>query len=152
MNNTSSVAVVYIGKKHFKSDTITGSRLRFPRLEPIEVSSDVAHRLLAFSDCWVRQSQVEATLQQQEEEKQLKEEQLARQLEEEARIAAENSFVVKVQGDELDISKYTLAQLFTLNESEELGLKKDAKESAGDFRVRVRDALKAGSVQDGFAE
>lgn len=152
MNNTNTVAVVYIGKKHFKSDTITGSRLRFPRLEPIEVSSDVAHRLLAFPDVWVCHEQMEATLLQQEEEKRLKAEQLARQIEEEARLAAENSFVVNVQGDELDISKYTLAQLSTLNESEELGLKKDAKESAGDFRIRVRDALKARSVQDGFAE
>ncbi|EBY8711578.1 hypothetical protein D6S42_11160 [Salmonella enterica subsp. enterica serovar Kottbus] len=146
------IAIVYIGEKNVKRDTITGSRAVFPRLQPVHVDNKVAHQLLEFPDVWVRHEQMEAILQQQEEEKRLKEEELARQLEEEARIAAENSFVVKVQGDELDISKYTLAQLFTLNESEELGLKKDAKESAGDFRVRVRDALKAGSVQDGFAE
>ncbi|HIB1507736.1 TPA: hypothetical protein ACWV5T_002352 [Salmonella enterica subsp. enterica serovar Muenchen] len=146
------IAIVYIGEKNVKRDTITGSRAVFPRLQPVHVDNKVAHQLLEFKDVWVRHEQMEAILQQQEEEKRLKEEELARQLEEEARIAAENSFVVNVQGDELDISKYTLAQLFTLNESEELGLKKDAKESAGDFRVRVRDALKAGSVQDGFAE
>ncbi|EAA7552814.1 hypothetical protein LO27_17200 [Salmonella enterica] len=146
------IAIVYIGEKNVKRDTITGSRAVFPRLQPVHVDSEVAYQLLEFKDVWACHEQMEAILQQQEEEKRLKEEELARQLEEEARIAAENSFVVKVQGDELDISKYTLAQLFTLNESEELGLKKDAKESAGDFRVRVRDALKAGSVQDGFAE
>ncbi|EDZ9221031.1 hypothetical protein RDB90_005642 [Salmonella enterica] len=146
------IAIVYIGEKNVKRDTITGSRAVFPRLQPVHVDSEVAYQLLEFKDVWVRHEQMEEILQQQEEEKRLKEEELARQLEEEARIAAENSFVVKVQGDELDISKYTLAQLLTLNESEELGLKKDAKESAGDFRVRVRDALKARSVQDGFAE
>ncbi|OZU10003.1 hypothetical protein CCO48_24695 [Salmonella enterica subsp. enterica serovar Altendorf] len=146
------IAIVYIGEKNVKRDTITGSRAVFPRLQPVHVDSKVAYQLLEFPDVWVRHEKVEETLKQQEEEKRLKEKELARQREEEARLAAENSFVVNVQGDELDISKYTLAQLLTLNESEELGLKKDAKESAGDFRVRVRDALKAGSVQDGFAE
>ncbi|EBQ9987830.1 hypothetical protein DSF30_06020 [Salmonella enterica subsp. enterica serovar Oranienburg] len=146
------IAIVYIGEKNVKRDTITGSRAVFPRLQPVHVDSEVAYQLLEFPDVWVRHEKVEETLKQQEEEKRLKEKELARQREEEARLAAENSFVVNVQGDELDISKYTLAQLLTLNESEELGLKKDAKESAGDFRVRVRDALKAGSVQDGFAE
>lgn len=146
------IAIVYIGEKNVKRDTITGSRAVFPRLQPVHVDSEVAYQLLEFKDVWVRHEQMKETLKQQEEEKRLKEEELTRQIEEEARLAAENSFVVNVQGDELDISKYTLAQLLTLSESEELGLKKDAKESAGDFRVRVRDALKARGVQDGFAE
>ncbi|EDM7098470.1 hypothetical protein CV351_23815, partial [Salmonella enterica subsp. enterica serovar Kentucky] len=122
------------------------------RLQPVHVDSEVAYQLLEFNDVWVRHEKVEETLKQQEEEKRLKEEELARQREEEARLAAENSFVVNVQGDELDISKYTSAHLMTLSESEELGLKKGAKESTDVFRIRVRDALKARSVQDGFAE
>ncbi|EAA2099817.1 hypothetical protein D5A62_23705 [Salmonella enterica subsp. enterica serovar Newport] len=146
------IAIVYIGEKNVKRDTITGSRVVFPRLQPVHVDSEVAYQLLEFNDVWVRHEKVEETLKQQEEEKRLKEEELARQREEEARLAAENSFVVNVQGDELDISKYTSAHLMTLSESEELGLKKGAKESIDVFRVRVRDALKARSVQDGFAE
>ncbi|ELK7278381.1 hypothetical protein Q6H83_005125, partial [Salmonella enterica] len=120
--------------------------------KPVHVDDDVAYQLLEFPDVWVRHEQMEATLLQQEEEKRIKEEELARQREEKARQDAENSFVVNVQGDELDISKYTSAHLITLSESEELGLKKGAKESTDDFRIRVRDALKARSVQDGFAE
>ncbi|EDE9838937.1 hypothetical protein GBF45_05630 [Salmonella enterica subsp. enterica] len=146
------IAIVYIGEKNVKRDTITGSRVVFPRLQPVHVDSEVAYQLLEFNDVWVRHEKVEETLKQHEEEKRLKEEELARQREEEARLAAENSFVVNVQGDELDISKYTSAHLMTLSESEELGLKKGAKESTDVFRVRVRDALKARSVQDGFAE
>lgn len=146
------IAIVYIGEKNIKRDTITGSRAVFPRLQPVHVDNEVAYQLLEFPDVWVRHEHMEATLKQQEEEKHLKEDELVRQLEEDARLAAENSFVVNVQGDELDISKYTLAHLLTLSESEELGLKKDAKESAGDFRIRVRDAIKARSVQDGFAK
>ncbi|ASG76586.1 hypothetical protein FJC35_19130 [Salmonella enterica] len=146
------IAIVYIGEKNVKRDTITGSRAVFPRLQPVHVDSEVAYQLLEFKDVWVRHEQMEETLKQQEEEKRLKEEELARQLEDEARLAAENSFVVNVQSDELDISKYTSAHLMTLSESEELGLKKGAKESTDDFRVRVRDALKVRGVQDGFAE
>ncbi|EMF5340792.1 hypothetical protein V3868_004177 [Salmonella enterica] len=146
------IAIVYIGEKNVKRDTITGSRVVFPRLQPVHVDSEVAYQLLEFNDVWVRHEKVEETLKQQEEEKRLKEEELTRQREEEARLAAENSFVVNVQGDELDISKYTSAHLMTLSESEELGLKKGAKESTDVFRIRVRDALKARSVQDGFAE
>ncbi|EOZ4487569.1 hypothetical protein ACQLT9_004423 [Salmonella enterica subsp. diarizonae] len=146
------IAIVYIGEKNVKRDTITGSRAVFPRLIPVHVDNDLAYRLLEFPDVWVKQEQLETTLLQQEEAKRVKAEQLARQLEEEARMAAENSFVVNVQGDELDISKYNSTYLITLSESEELGLKKGAKESTDDFRIRVRDALKARSVQDGFAE
>ncbi|EHG9471112.1 TPA: hypothetical protein ACWV4W_001665 [Salmonella enterica subsp. enterica serovar Muenchen] len=146
------IAIVYIGEKNVKRDTITGSRAVFPRLIPVHVDNDLAYRLLEFPDVWVKQEQLETTLLQQEEAKRVKAEQLARQLEEEARLAAENSFVVNVQGDELDISKYNSTYLITLSESEELGLKKGAKESTDDFRIRVRDALKARSVQDGFAE
>ncbi|EEE1024766.1 hypothetical protein ACOIPX_004724 [Salmonella enterica] len=146
------IAIVYIGEKNVKRDTITGSRAVFPRLIPVHVDNDLAYRLLEFPDVWVKHEQLETTLLQQEEAKRVKAEQLARQLEEEARLAAENSFVVNVQGDELDISKYNSTYLITLSESEELGLKKGAKESTDDFRIRVRDALKARSVQDGFAE
>lgn len=146
------IAVVYIGEKNVKRDTITGSRAVFPRLEPVHVDNELAFKLLEFPDVWVRHEQVESVLKQQEEARRLKEEALARQREEEARLAAENSFVVNVRGDDLDISKYTSAMLNTLCESEELGLKKGAKESTNDFRLRVRDALKARSVQDGYAE
>ncbi|EBZ5140178.1 hypothetical protein CDW99_005053, partial [Salmonella enterica subsp. enterica serovar Ealing] len=65
---------------------------------------------------------------------------------------AENSFVVNVQGDELDISKYTSAMLSTLCESEELGIQQGAQEKVNDFRIRVRQALKERGIKDGFAE
>ncbi|EOY1038784.1 hypothetical protein ACT7PM_005581, partial [Escherichia coli] len=36
------IAVVYIGPKPVKKDTITGSRTLFPRLEPVHVDSAMA--------------------------------------------------------------------------------------------------------------
>lgn len=116
------------------------------------MDSELAFKLLEFPDVWVRHEQMESVLKQQEEAKRLKEEALARQREEEARLAAENSFVVNVRGDDLDISKYTSAMLNTLCESEEMELRQGTQEKVNDFRLRVRDALKARSVQDGYAE
>ncbi|EBY1954710.1 hypothetical protein HAZ28_004859 [Salmonella enterica] len=145
------IAVVYIGEKNVKRDTITGSRAVFPRHQPVHLDSELAHRLLEFPDVWVRHEQLEETIKHQEDEKRLKEEQRVRQREEEARRAAENSFVVSVQGDELDLSKYTSAMLHTLCESEELEMHQGGQEKVHDFRIRVRDALKFRSVQDGDA-
>ncbi|EEM1821211.1 hypothetical protein GKA92_24210, partial [Salmonella enterica subsp. enterica] len=130
------VAIVYIGEKNVKRDTITGSRAVFPRLKPVHVDDDVAYQLLEFPDVWVRHEQMEATLLQQEEEKRLKEEEQVRQQEKEALLAAENSFVVNVQGDDLDISKYTSAMLNTLCEAEELDIHQGAQEKVNDFRIR----------------
>ncbi|EAR6355017.1 hypothetical protein DJ252_20115 [Salmonella enterica subsp. enterica serovar Uzaramo] len=145
------IAIVYIGKKNVKRDTVTGSRAVFPRHEPVSVDSEVAHKLLMFPDVWVRHEQLDSVLKQQAEEAQRREEARVRQCEEEARRAAELSFVVDVRGDALDISKYTSAMLSTLCESEELELRQTPQEKVNDFRLRVRDALKARSVQDGFA-
>ena len=48
-----------------------------------------------------------------------------------------------VVGD-IDLAKLTSAQLATLIEGEELGIEqKGPQEKVDDFRVRVRDALKA---------
>ncbi|HBZ9867358.1 TPA: hypothetical protein MND73_004288 [Salmonella enterica subsp. houtenae] len=143
------IAITYIGEKNIKRDTITGSRAVFPRHQPVHVDSNVAYQLLEFPDVWVRYEQLEETLRQQEGARQRRDEQLAQQREKEALLAAENSFVVNVQGDELDISKYTSAMLNTLCESEELDLKQGAQEKVDDFRIRVREALKARSTRDG---
>ncbi|EIM5342099.1 hypothetical protein LNM32_002926, partial [Salmonella enterica subsp. enterica serovar Kentucky] len=60
------IAIVYIGEKNVKRDTITGSRAVFPRLQPVHVDSEVAYQLLEFNDVWVRHEKVEETLKQQE--------------------------------------------------------------------------------------
>ncbi|EAA7987824.1 hypothetical protein CJ745_21405 [Salmonella enterica subsp. enterica] len=143
------IAITYIGEKNIKRDTITGSRTVFPRLKPVHVDSAVAWQLLEFPDVWVRYEQLEETLRQQEEARQRRDEQLAQQREKEVLLAAENSFVVNVQGDDLDISKYTSAMLNTLCEAEELDIHQGAQEKVNDFRIRVREALKARSTRDG---
>ncbi|MBP2845431.1 hypothetical protein J8655_08075 [Dickeya oryzae] len=142
-----TISIVYIGSKDKKRDTITNSRLVFPRLVPVDVDSAIAHQLLAFPTVWVRESDAGAVLKQHEEEEALK---TARMAEELARLQAEadaNSWVVTVANDDVDLAKLTTVQLKTLVEAEDLDLKQGAQEEADEFRARVREAIKAKAAE-----
>ncbi|ELF2173397.1 hypothetical protein RM851_003243 [Escherichia coli] len=139
------IAVVYIGPKPVKKDTITGSRTLFPRLEPVHVDSAMAWQLLGFPDVWVRHEELDDVLKKQQQNEQLRQAQQAQQAQERVLAAlaeAENSFVVSVNGQEVDLSKLTSARLATLCEAEELDIHKDPKETAEAFRIRVREAFR----------
>ncbi|CAI0694830.1 Uncharacterised protein [Serratia fonticola] len=142
MSNT--IPVIYIGPKDKKRDTITGSRLVFPRLEPVDVETAIAHRLLEFPTVFIKAGQLESVLEQKGNETALREE--AEQLAQ-LRLATEaaaNSFVVRIGNDEIDLAKMTAVQLATLVEAEELpDLVKGAQEKVEAFRTRVRDAMNA---------
>lgn len=133
------IAVVYIGPKPMKKDTVTGSRLSFPRLQPVDVESAIAVQLLDYPSVWVRAEQASDAVSAQEQAAALAEEQ-ARILaaEEEAKRQAE-SYVV---GD-VDLGKYTSAQLATFVEAQDLDVKQGAQERVDDFRARVRDTYRA---------
>ncbi|PWC10544.1 hypothetical protein [Brenneria corticis] len=136
------ISITYIGGKKQKRDTVTGSRLIFPRLKPVDVDSDIAHQLLAFPTVWVESASAEAALNQQASDEEAK---AALAAEELARLQAEaaaNSWVVKIGDEEVDLAKLTSAQLATLVESEDLDLTKGAQEKVDEFRARVREAIK----------
>ncbi|HEN3639191.1 TPA: hypothetical protein U5E40_003880 [Yersinia enterocolitica] len=146
------IAVVYIGLKEKKRDTITGSRLVFPRHKPVEVESAIAHQLLDFPTVFIRYDELEDALNLQQTSEQEHAE-LAAQLIEQAKLeAAKNSFVLKVGGDEVDIAKLTSVQLATLVESEDLDIKQGAQEKVDDFRARVREAIQAKNAASTEAE
>ncbi|PBR95479.1 hypothetical protein [Escherichia coli] len=141
------IAVVYIGPKSVKKDTITGSRTLFPRLEPVHVDSAMAWQLLGFPDVWVRHEELDDVLKKQQQNEQQQNEQLRQAQQAQERVLAalaeaENSFVVSVNGQEVDLSKLTSARLATLCEAEELDIHKDPKETAEAFRIRVREAFR----------
>ncbi|HEN3622740.1 TPA: hypothetical protein U5E31_002443 [Yersinia enterocolitica] len=149
---SNKIAVVYIGLKEKKRDTITGSRLVFPRHKPVEVESAIAHQLLDFPTVFIRHDELESTLNLQQASEQEHAE-LAAQLIEQAKLeAAKNSFVLKIGGDEVDIAKLTSVQLATLVESEDLDIKQGAQEKVDDFRVRVREAIQAKNAASTEAE
>ncbi len=141
------IAVVYIGDKPSKKDTVTGSRLVFPRHTPVDVESHIAMQLLEFPTVWIRQEALAGALERQEIIARAEAEEQERLAAEAARLAEEQSMVVGT----IDLVKLTSAQLATLVEGEDLGIEKQgAKENVSEFRVRVRDALKA--KQDAKAE
>lgn len=134
------IAVVYIGDKPSKKDTVTGSRLVFPRHTAVDVESHIAMQLLEFPSVWIRHEALAGELERQETTAQAAAKEKERLAAEQARLAEEQSMVVGT----VDLAKLTSAQLATLVEGEDLGIEKQgAKENVGEFRIRVRDAMKA---------
>lgn len=134
------IDLVYIGDKPVKKDTVTLSDLAFPRMEPVPTPAEIAHRLLRYPDVWRKASELENVKREQEAAAKDAEEEAARLAAEEAARIESESMVVEPYGD---LMKMTAPQLKTLCEGEDLDLVKGAQESVPDFRIRVRDALKA---------
>ncbi|MNZ04280.1 hypothetical protein D3C78_209800 [compost metagenome] len=140
------IAVVYIGDKLSKKDTVTCSRLVFPRHTAVDVESHIAMQLLEFPTVWIRHEALAGELERQETTAQAAAEEQERLAAEQARLAEEQSMVV---GDR-DLAKMTSAQLATLVEGEDLGIEPQGpQEKVPEYRVRVRDALKAKLVEQG---
>ncbi|QXB98613.1 hypothetical protein [Aeromonas sp. FDAARGOS 1418] len=140
------IAVVYIGDKPSKKDTVTGSRLVFPRHIAVDVESHIAMQLLEFPTVWIRHEALAGELARQETAAEMEAQELERLAAEAARLAEEQSMVV----GERDLAKMTSAQLATLVEGEELDIEPQGpQEKVSEYRVRVRDALKAKLAEQG---
>ncbi|ELJ8533688.1 hypothetical protein RUK86_002105 [Vibrio cholerae] len=140
---THKIAVVYIGPKPKKKDTVAGSRLVFPRHKPVLVEQDLAYQLLDFPSVWITEEELEDHLKLLDEKAQAIAHQRAAQ---EAMQEAEEkaaSMVVMLNGEELDLDKLNSAKLKTLIAANELDIApKGAQEEVTEFRVRVRDYLR----------
>ncbi|EPA3403034.1 TPA: hypothetical protein RI770_000383 [Vibrio cholerae] len=140
---THKIAVVYIGPKPKKKDTVAGSRLVFPRHKPVLVEQDLAYQLLDFPSVWITEEELEDHLKLLDEKAQAMAHQRAVQ---EAMQEAEEkaaSMVVMLNGEELDLDKLNSAKLKTLIAANELDIApKGAQEEVTEFRVRVRDYLR----------
>lgn len=132
------IEIVYIGDKDCKADTVTGSRLVFPRLTPVAVDTAIAFQLLRYPAVWVRAEQVPAVL---EAHAQAVAEQQAR-AEQEATLAAARAAEASMEVAGMDLTKYSSAKLATLAEKYALGIEQGAQESVEAYRLRVRDALR----------
>lgn len=140
---THKIAVVYIGPKPKKKDTVAGSRLVFPRHKPVLVEQDLAYQLLDFPSVWITEEELEEHLKLLDEKAQAIAHQRAAQ---EAMQEAEEkaaSMVVMLNGEELALDKLNSAKLKTLIAANELDIApKGAQEEVTEFRVRVRDYLR----------
>ncbi|EOA3857430.1 hypothetical protein ACH03U_003307 [Vibrio cholerae] len=140
---THKIAVVYIGPKPKKKDTVAGSRLVFPRHKPVLVEQDLAYQLLDFPSVWITEEELEDHLKLLDEKAQaMAHQQAAQEAMQEAEEKAA-SMVVMLNGEELDLDKLNSAKLKTLIAANELDIApKGAQEEVTEFRVRVRDYLR----------
>ena len=138
----SKTDITYIGPKASKKDTICGTRLVFPRGKAIPVDDDLVPQFLDYPKVWALSTEAKDFIEKQKSDEEEAAKQLeAKKLEGEQR-AKEDSFVVVVNEDELDISKYSSKQLETLVESLDLTI--DIPMSpVKDYRLAVRNAIRA---------
>ncbi|MFU1851457.1 hypothetical protein [Citrobacter portucalensis] len=143
------IPLVYIGPKKIKKDTLTGSHLLFPRGKAVPTPVDIATRMLQHPTVWIEEKSLQEWRDREAQQA------------EEARLAAEAALLQAEEerarrdmscGDYGDIGKFTGAQLRTLVEGAELDIAPQAaQEKVDDFRLRVRDALRAKLAAEGDA-
>jgi hypothetical protein len=137
----SKVSIVYIGKKPKKKDTVTGSRLVFTRLKPVDVDSDIAEQLLDYPGVWVLKEDAKEVIAKQEAKAEALAKELNKQREVQNSTELEQSMIVIVDEEKLDIGKYSSNQLDTLVESEDLTIT-EKKKPVPPYRLAIRNALR----------
>ncbi len=150
-HSENTTPIMYIGPKAIKRDTVTGFKpeLRFMRNKPENVPYSVAQALLGF-DCFV------VATESAIDEAKSKEEIDAKRAEEEAKLAEEEALkekdkgdtVLEVDGESIDVGKFTSSQLTTFVEAQDLEIQQKSQEKVGDFALRVRDTYRAKQVSE----
>lgn len=141
--------IVYIGPKEKKRDTISGSRMTFVRNKPAEVKDEYAETLLRFPRAYITEEGLKSHLEKVEAK-----EAAAKKAAEEAELKAKEeqealSRVVMVDGQEVDLRKYTEAQLRTFVEAQDLEVEpKKSGEKVPDYCDRVHAAYVAKLAQE----
>jgi hypothetical protein len=136
------ITITYIGPKSEKKDTITGSRIVFPRYKPVDVESDKAYTLLGFPTVFIEHKDLEEHLGSVQAQGKLSQAEAERLAQLAAEEAAANDMTVTVGEEVIDLSKLTSVKLKTLVESLDLDLKQGAQEKVAEFALRVRDAIR----------
>lgn len=137
----SKVSIVYIGSKPKKKDTVTSSRLTFPRLKPVSVDSDIAEQLLDYPGVWVLEEDAKEVIAKQEAKAKALGEELEKQKKAQESANIEESMMVIKDDESLDIGKYSSNQLDTLVEAEGLIIT-TKKKPVPPYRLAIRDALR----------
>lgn len=137
----SKIDITYIGEKATKKDTVTSSRLLFPRGKPVSVDSDVAHRLLDYPKVWVLSADAKDIVEQQEARVKALAEKRAEEKLAQEKANLDQSMLVIVDGETLDIGKYSGKQLETLVVAAELTITANPK-PVPQYRDAIRDELR----------
>jgi len=137
----SKIDITYIGTKPVKKDTVTGSRLLFPRGKPVPVESDVAHQLLDYPKVWALADEAEEIVKEQAIKAKAIAEKIAKEAEAENKASLDQSMLVNVNGETIDIAKFSGNQLETLVEANDLTITVKPK-PVTQYREAVRNELR----------
>lgn len=144
MSNTTNI--VYIGKKPFKKDTVCNTRTRFKQGEPTPVPNELVQRFLDFPQVWALESEAKGHLERQKFLEEKAEKERIEREEAEKQAALDASMLITVDGEEIDLGKYSSKQLDTFVEAHDLVIE-GAKKPVPAYCKKVRDAFRA-SVAD----
>ena len=136
------ISVVYIGDKPQKKDTVAGSRLVFPRHKEVPVEEDVAYRLLEFPSVWVLAEEAEDIIKAQQKRAKALAEAEAERLAQQKQAELDASMLAIVNGETIDLAKYSSKQLDTVVVAEELTIEAKDKKPVGEYCKKVRDLLR----------
>lgn len=146
MSNTTNI--VYIGKKPFKKDTVCNTRTIFKQGEPTAVPSELVQRFLDFGEVWVTEAEAKGVIERQKFlEEQAEKERIERE-EAEKQAQLDASLVVAVDGEEIDLGKYSSKQLDTFVVAHDLVIE-GAKKPLADYQLKVRDTMRAKAADEG---
>ncbi len=144
---TEKMKIVYIGPNAQKKVSRGLIELTFPRGEAVTVSEQIGYELLKCDDVFATPENAADVIKKNEEH----EETLRTAAEEQRKLKAmqeaSETYVVIVDGQKIDISKFTRPKLTTIVAAEQLSIDVNAPEikegeaQAEALRNRVRDAL-----------
>lgn len=138
----SKLNIVYIGPKPQKRITVSGKRFIFPQGKPVAIDDEIAYNLLEFTGVFAEEKDAADAMKAISDAAEKEAKRKAAIAKEQEKQAEEESWVVLVDGEEKDISKYTIAKLKTIIVAEELAVETDNVELK-DLREAVRSALRA---------
>lgn len=139
--------IVYIGDKAVKQYDYDGRKWRFPRGEIVGVPQQLYYELIEFPAVFVSSNDAENAIKRNEEAQKALIESAESAAREEKVANASHSWKVLIDGDEVNISKYTRAKLVTAVAAEGLSIDVDNPPAIEDhspiecLRIEVRRQL-----------
>lgn len=146
---TDKIKIVYIGETEEKKMSRGFTNYVFPRGVPVSVPEQLGYDFLKFKDTFATPEQAEKVIQDNAARKEAELQAAEAQRRSKALADAVDSYIVLVDGEQVDISKYIKSKLATVVVAEELPIDinnpeaKDGETPVEALRNRIREALHA---------
>lgn len=136
------VSVVYIGGKPTKKVTILGKKLVFRGTNPISLDGEIAYNLLEYVDVFATEEEAKARIAELKKAAKADDERKQKVAEAAKAEIVEATWMILLDGELKDISKYTVAKLKTIIVAEDLEVVTE-NVKPDDLREAVKKAMHA---------